>query len=47
MEIPLKAMIHAPKTEKMIIFFNTRTTSWSARIARLFHALPRDAEHAK
>ncbi len=24
MEIPLKAMIHAQKTEKMIIFFNTR-----------------------
>ena len=47
MEIPLKAMIQAQKTEKVMIFFKTRNTSWSARISLLFQALPRDAEQAK
>ena len=47
MDIPLKAMIQTQKTEKVMIFFKTRNTSWSARISLLFQALPRDAEQAK
>ena len=46
-DIPLKAMIQAQKTEKVMTFFKTRNTSWSARISLLFQALPRDAEQAK
>lgn len=46
MDIPLKAMIQTQKTEKVMIFFKTRNTSWSARISLLFQALPRDAEQA-
>ena len=33
MDIPLKAMIQTQKTEKVMIFFKTRNTSWSARIS--------------